>query len=154
MDNAQKEAKYSKISKQIKAVVAGENNAVAKMATISCLLKAEFDYFYWCGFYMVDQLKPSELVIGPYQGTLGCLRIPYAKGVCGLCASSEESQIVDDVHKIENHIACDPLSSSEIVVPVFHDGKLIAVLDVDSKEIGSFNEVDKSYLEEIISSAF
>ena len=105
---------------------------------------------------MVDPNKPNELVIGPYRGTLGCLRIPFGadnvRGVCGNAAASGQTVVVDDVHQFEGHIACDSRSQSEIVVPVFSpDGSLFAVLDVDSTEIGSFSEVDKSNLESIMS---
>lgn len=154
MDATQKTKKYESIIKQISAVIEGESNNIAKMATISCLLKSEFDYYYWCGFYMVDQDKKDQLVIGPYQGTLGCLRIPFGKGVCGVAANNLETQIVKDVHAIENHIACDAASSSEIVVPLILDNELLAVLDVDSTEIGSFDEVDKKYLEELLKRSF
>ncbi len=149
-----KQAQYETIKKQILATIEGENNTIAKMATISCLLKQEFNHYYWCGFYMVDEKKPNELVIGPYQGTLGCLRIPKGKGVCGAAFEKEQTQLVDDVHSIDNHIACDINSKSEIVIPVFENGKLIAVLDVDSDKIAAFNEVDKSSLESIIQLAF
>ena len=149
-----KEKKYETVKKQILATVHGEDNIIAKMATISCLLKQSFDYFYWCGFYVVDPLKPEELVVGPYQGTMGCLRIPKGKGVCGTAFLEQETQIVEDVHAIENHITCDVNSQSEIVVPVFFEGKIIAVLDVDSDKVNSFDEIDKKYLEEIIKEAF
>ena len=102
---------------------------------------------------MVDPLKPTELVVGPYQGTLGCLRIPFGKGVCGTSAQKGETIIVEDVHAFPGHIACDSRSNSEIVVPVYDkDGKLAAVLDVDSTEIGSFDEDDKEGLEAICKS--
>lgn len=149
-----KEEKYETVKKQILATVHGEDNITAKMATISCLLKQSFDYFYWCGFYVVDNNKPEELVVGPYQGTMGCLRIPKGKGVCGTAFLEQTTQIVEDVHAIENHITCDVNSQSEIVVPVFFDGKIIAVLDVDSDKVSSFDDIDKKYLEEIIKEAF
>lgn len=154
MDTASKIQKYENITKQILAVVEGEENHVAKMATISCLLKAEFPYYYWCGFYIVDPLKPDQLVIGPYQGTMGCLRIPFGKGVCGTAAKEQSTQVVEDVHAIANHIACDAASTSEIVVPIIRDNKLLAVLDVDSTEVASFDDTDKKYLEELLKRAF
>lgn len=154
MDSAQKRKKYQEITKSIAAVTAGEENIIAKMATISCLLKSEFDYYYWCGFYLVDKVKQNQLVIGPYQGTLGCLRIPFGKGVCGVAAKSQQTQIVDNVHELENHIACDAASTSEIVVPLMINGELHAVLDVDSTDVGSFNNVDKQALENILKLAF
>ncbi|OIQ16721.1 MAG: diguanylate phosphodiesterase [Bacteriovorax sp. MedPE-SWde] len=154
MDSAQKRKKYQNITKSIAAVTAGEENIIAKMATISCLLKSEFDYYYWCGFYLVDKVKQNQLVIGPYQGTLGCLRIPFGKGVCGVAAKSEQTQVVENVHELENHIACDAASTSEIVVPLMINGELHAVLDVDSTDVASFNDVDKQALENILKLAF
>lgn len=154
MDNAQKQEKYESAKRDIIAICDGENNTIAKMATISCVLKQAFPHFYWCGFYNVDNSKNSELVVGPYQGTLGCLRIPFGKGVCGTAAQTLETQIVEDVYAIENHITCDPKSQSEIVVPVIVNGKLISVLDIDSDTKSSFNEVDKKHLEEIIVKVF
>jgi len=141
---------YNDVARQIAAVIEGETSVTARYATAACLLNEAFDYFFWTGFYVVDPLKPNELVVGPYQGTLGCLRIPFGKGVCGACAQKGETLIVKDVHEFPGHIACDSRSNSEIVVPVFDkDGKLAAVLDVDSTEIGSFDEDDKIGLEAI-----
>ncbi|MFG1500659.1 GAF domain-containing protein [Halobacteriovorax sp. XZX-3] len=154
MDNAQKTETYQRVKRDIFAICEGESSTIAKMATISCVLKQAFPHYYWCGFYMVDPVKEKELVVGPYQGTLGCLRIPFGKGVCGTAAHTLETQIVEDVHSIANHITCDPKSQSEIVVPVFENEKLIAVLDVDSDSLASFDEVDKSNLEEIINTVF
>lgn len=154
MDNAQKKELYERVKRDIFAICEGEENTIAKMATISCVLKQAFPHFYWCGFYNVDNSKESQLVVGPYQGTLGCLRIPFGKGVCGTAAKTLETQIVEDVYAIENHITCDPKSQSEIVVPVLEDGVLISVLDIDSDVKASFNEVDKEYLEEIIKEVF
>ena len=155
MNTAKKEQLYNEVSQEIYATIEGEENVIAKMATITCLLKQSFPYYYWCGFYIVDSNKTKELVIGPYQGTLGCLRIPFGKGVCGDVANSGKTKIVVDVHKIENHIACDAKSSSEIVVPVFDKTQnLLAVLDVDSTEIGSFDEIDQKWLELITNKAF
>lgn len=141
---------YKDVAKQIAAVIEGETSVTARFATAACLLNEAFDYFFWTGFYVVDPLKPEELVVGPYQGTLGCLRIPFGRGVCGACAKTGETVIVRDVHEFPGHIACDSRSNSEIVVPVFDkDGKLAAVLDVDSTDIGSFDEDDKAGLEAI-----
>ena len=154
MDNAQKNTIYESVKRDIYAICEGESDTIAKMATVSCVLKQAFPHFYWCGFYNVDNLKESELVVGPYQGTLGCLRIPFGKGVCGTAAQTLQTQIVNDVYAIANHITCDPKSQSEIVIPVIEDGKLIAVLDIDSDEKASFNEIDKVHLEEVISKVF
>ena len=141
---------YNDVARQIAAVIEGETSVTARYATAACLLNEAFDYFFWTGFYVVDRLKPNELVVGPYQGTLGCLGIPFGKGVCGACAEKGETLIVKDVHEFLGHIACDSRSNSEIVVPVFDsDGNLAAVFDVDSTEIGSFDEDDKVGLEAI-----
>ncbi len=145
-----KAERYKELRTEIASVVGGETSMTARYATAACLLHQAFDYFFWTGFYLVDPLKPRELVIGPYQGTLGCLRIPFDKGVCGACADREEAIVVEDVHAFPGHIACDSRSNSEIVVPVFDgNGVLAAVLDVDSTEIGSFDEEDRVGLEAI-----
>ena len=144
---------YKEVAAQIAAVTEGETSITARYATAACLLNEAFDYFFWTGFYVVDPLKPDELVVGPYQGTLGCLRIPFGKGVCGACAQRGETIIVEDVHAFPGHIACDSRSNSEIVVPVYNkDGQLAAVLDVDSAELGSFDDDDKIGLEFICKS--
>lgn len=143
---------YSETAREIAAVLEGETNIVARMATISCLLDQAFDHYFWTGFYVVDPEKEEELVVGPYQGTLGCLRIPFSRGVCGAAARTGETQIVEDVHNFPGHIACDVRSQSEIVLPVYDkDGKLFAVFDVDSTETGSFDAVDEAGLKTIIS---
>lgn len=150
-----KQEKYVSVAKEIAAVLDGETNVIARMATVSNLLHYAFDHYFWTGFYLVDPEKPDELVIGPYQGTLGCLRIPFGKGVCGTAAATGETQIVDDVHAFPGHIACDTQSESEIVVPVQDsDGRLIAVFDVDSDQKAMFDEADKEALKAILSSAF
>jgi len=114
------------------------------------LVQAFGPRFFWTGFYVVDPLKPTELVVGPYQGTLGCLRIPFGRGVCGAAAASGQTQLVKDVHAFPGHIACDSRSNSEIVVPVFDaSGALAAVLDVDSTELAAFDEEDQAGLEAI-----
>ena len=114
-----KAEKYAEVAKEIAAVLEGERNLISRMATVSNILHHAFDHYFWTGFYLVDPERPDELVVGPYQGTLGCLRIPFGKGVCGAAAASRETQIVDDVHAFPDHIACDARSESEIVVPVF-----------------------------------
>lgn len=150
-----KEEVYQNVIEQIVAILDNETNLYAKMATVACLLKHNFPQYYWCGFYIVDANKPQELVVGPYQGTLGCLRIPFGKGVCGEVAVTRQTKLVADVHAIENHIACDPKSSSEIVVPVVNaNGELLAVLDVDSAETNSFDEIDQRYLEHLVAKVF
>ncbi|MEM0930175.1 MAG: GAF domain-containing protein [Pseudomonadota bacterium] len=146
---------YSQTTKEIAAVLEGEPNITARMATVSCLLAQAFPENIWTGFYIVDPDKPQELVVGPYQGTLGCLRIPFGKGVCGVAAATHTTQVVDDVHDFEGHIACDSRSVSEIVVPVLNAaGELIAVLDIDSPAVGSFDTLDRNWLERIMTESF
>jgi len=148
-----KSEKYAEIAEQVKAVVEGEPSQNARFASAACLLSQAFEYFYWTGFYVVDPHKEAELVVGPYQGTLGCLRIPFGKGVCGASAASLQTQLVPDVHEFPGHIACDSRTNSEIVVPVMNDqGKLAAVLDVDSTDLNSFDAVDQEWLERICGS--
>lgn len=142
---------YIQTAKEIAAVLDGETNNVARMATVSCLLSEAFESYFWTGFYVVDPMKPEELVVGPYQGTLGCLRIPFTRGVCGAAAKTGEVQIVEDVHAFPGHIACDARSRSEIVVPVYApDGSLFAVFDVDSTEVASFDAEDAAGLSAIL----
>lgn len=147
--SADKATAYAQLADEIALVVAGETSRTARYATTVSLLKAAFgERFFWCGFYEVDPLKQRELVVGPYQGTLGCLRIPFAKGVCGACATAGKTIIVPDVHVFPGHIACDSASNSEIVVPVFdQSGVLVAVLDVDSTTFSAFDDVDARGLE-------
>jgi GAF domain-containing protein len=141
---------YTDVEMQIAGVLDGEPNRTARLATIACLLSQAFDDFFWTGFYLVDPDKHEELVVGPYQGTLGCLRIPFGRGVCGTAAAQRKTQIVDDVHAFPGHIACDAASQSEIVVPVFDGDALLGVLDVDSTRIGSFDQNDAEALERIV----
>lgn len=151
MTPEQKAARYLEVEKEIAAVIDGETNLVARMATIANILHHAFDYYFWTGFYVVDPEKPGELVIGPYQGTLGCLRIPVGKGVCGAAAARQETVIVPDVHEFPGHIACDSRSESEIVAPVFdREGTLIAVFDVDSDRKAMFDDTDRVHLERIL----
>ena len=151
MSGTTKAKLYREQHQQIRAVIAGEPSRTARFASAACLLAQAFaPRFYWTGFYEVDPGKADELVVGPYQGTLGCLRIPFARGVCGAAAREQKTQMVDDVHAIADHIACDAASRSEIVVPVFDgQGVLQAVLDVDSTDIAAFDEDDKAGLEAI-----
>ena len=151
----EKESIYKQVEQQIYSVTDGESNQIANMATVSCLLNLAFDDFFWVGFYMVDPDKENELVIGPYQGTLGCLRISYERGVCGAAAKTRQTQIVEDVHAFPGHIACDSQTNSEIVVPVLDkNGELIAVFDVDSTKFSTFDNVDQLWLEKILKTVF
>jgi len=148
---ADKAARYAALKQEIDAVLDGEHNATARYASAASLLAQAFpDRFFWTGFYLVDPEKPQELVVGPYQGTLGCLRIPFGKGVCGAAAAERKTIIVPDVHAFPGHIACDSRSNSEIVAPVIDArGVLHGVLDVDSTQFDAFDEADRAGLEAI-----
>lgn len=155
MQTDQKKALYEEAEKELISITEGETNVTALMATVSCILAQKFDYYFWTGFYNVDPAKENELVVGPYQGTLGCLRIPFGRGVCGTAALTRATQVVKDVHAFPGHIACDSRTNSEIVVPVINaDGQLIAVLDVDSVEANSFDETDRIALETLMQRIF
>ena len=150
-----KAARYATVAEEIASVLDGEPNRTARMATIASMLAASFEHYFWTGFYVVDPDKDRELVVGPYQGTLGCLRIAYGRGVCGAAAATGQTQLVPDVHAFPGHIACDGRSASEVVVPVFDSsGKLIAVFDVDATEPAAFDAVDAAWLEKILKAAF
>jgi len=150
-----KSERYAVVAQEIAAVLAGEPNLTARMATVAAMLAASFDDFLWTGFYVVDPDRPAELVIGPYQGTLGCLRIALGRGVCGTAAATRATQVVADVHAFPGHIACDSRSASEIVVPVLDaHGELIAVFDVDSEKSAAFDDVDARWLEHILAATF
>jgi GAF domain-containing protein len=146
-----KPERYAALRAEIAAVIAGEPNRTARYATAASLLAHAFpERFFWTGFYIVDEAKADELVVGPYQGTLGCLRIHFSKGVCGAAARTRQTQLVPDVHAFPGHIACDSRSQSEIVVPVFDaSGALAAVLDVDSTQLNAFDAADQAGLEAI-----
>ena len=150
-----KAARYAEVAQEIAAVLDGEPNRTARMATVASMLANSFAHFFWTGFYVVDPDTPDELVVGPYQGTLGCLRIAFGRGVCGAAAASGQIQLVEDVHAFAGHIACDARSRSEIVLPVFDkDGALIAVFDVDATEPAAFDAVDSDGLALILKQTF
>ena len=152
---AGKAARYGELAEMIAAVIEGEPDQVARMATVASMLASAFEHFFWTGFYVVDPAKGDELVVGPYQGTLGCLRIAFGRGVCGKAAASGETQIVEDVNAFSDHIACDARSVSEIVVPVWDGaGRLIAVLDVDATTPAAFDQTDAQGLETILRQTF
>ncbi len=151
----EKRAIYLQARKTASAVLEGESDVIARMATVTGILAHHLPYFFWTGFYQVDPTKGDELVVGPYQGTLGCLRIHFNRGVCGACARSQKPIIVPSVQKFPGHIACDSRSQSEIVVPIFDRQKnLIAVLDVDSEFTEAFDEVDREELVTIANDIF
>jgi len=141
-----KSEKYERILGSTQALLSGETDLVANLANVCALIKTEFD-FWWVGFYLV---KNGELVLGPFQGPVACTRIGKGKGVCGTSWAKSESIVVPDVHQFEGHIACSAASNSEIVVPMVHHGGVWGVLDVDSTELGSFDETDRIYLEKIV----
>ena len=147
--------RYAEVAAEIAAVLDGEPNFTARMATVAAMLAQSFQRFFWIGFYVVDLVRPNELVVGPYQGTLGCLRIALGKGVCGTAAAERRTVIVPDVEAFPGHIACDSRSRSEIVVPVIGPrGRLVGVLDVDSTELEAFDATDALWLERILAQAF
>jgi len=141
-----KEAKYQALIPQIQSVISGEDDIIAKMANISSMIHHTFQ-FWWTGFYRVIN---DSLVLGPFQGTLACIRIPKGKGVCGTAWKQETTIIVPDVDLFPGHIACSSLSRSEIVVPVICNAQVIAVLDIDSQSLSTFDAIDKIYLEQIV----
>ncbi|WP_068877710.1 MULTISPECIES: GAF domain-containing protein [unclassified Phenylobacterium] len=152
---AEKAERYAAVSAEIASVLEGEPNRVARMATVASMLANSFEHYFWTGFYVVDETKGDELVIGPYQGTLGCMRIAFGRGVCGTAAASRQTQVVEDVHAFPGHIACDSRSASEIVVPVIDSrGELIGVFDVDSEQPAAFDAVDQEWLERILGATF
>lgn len=138
---------YQEIQAQASSLMDGETDAVALMANLSALLYGALKDVNWVGFYL---LKGDQLVLGPFQGKPACYRIPLNRGVCGAAAREERTVLVADVHQFENHIACDTASNSEIVVPVMLNGKLFAVLDVDSPRLARFNGDDQVGLEQIV----
>jgi GAF domain-containing protein len=153
--SADKETRYREIAAEIASVLEGERNVTARMATVASMLAASFDHYFWTGFYVVDPDRPGELVVGPYQGTLGCLRIAFGRGVCGTAAATRQTQLVPDVNAFPGHIACHSRSLSEIVVPVIGPaGDLIAVFDVDSDRPAAFDEIDQRWLEAILAGTF
>ncbi|MBP3828663.1 MAG: GAF domain-containing protein [Prevotella sp.] len=141
-----KKDKYEELLPQIKALIEGEKNTVGVLANVSAAIRSSLGYF-WIGFYIV---KDDELQLGPFQGDVACYHIPYGKGVCGAAWQRGETIIVDDVEEFPGHIACSSLSRSEIVVPVRdNEGKIWAVLDIDSINLREFDEIDKEYLEQV-----
>lgn len=144
----QKQDFYQTLVKQAQGLISGEHNVIANMANLSALLFTTLEDINWAGFYLMDSAE--ELVLGPFQGNPACIRIPVGKGVCGTAAATCETQLVEDVHAFAGHIACDAASNSEIVIPVFKDNKVIAVLDIDSPSLARFDEQDKIGLEALV----
>ena len=141
-----KEEKYEVLYRQIEALMEGESDMIANMANMAAMIHSTF-HFWWTGFYRV---VGEELVLSPFQGDLACSRIKYGRGVCGTAWKSQTTQVVPDVELFPGHIACSSLSRSEIVVPVWRGGEIVAVLDIDSEHLATFDEVDKLWLEKIV----
>ncbi|PWG82134.1 GAF domain-containing protein [Pararcticibacter amylolyticus] len=147
INKGSKQDQYISILPQIRALIEGEDDLIANMANISAALKEQFGFF-WTGFYLV---RGQELVLGPFQGPVACTRIAYGKGVCGTAWKLQQTLVIPDVDAFPGHIACSSLSRSEIVVPVFGNNEVKAVLDIDSEDLNTFDETDRQYLEEIVS---
>ena len=141
-----KEEKYEVLYRQIEALMEGESDMIANMANVAAMIHSTF-HFWWTGFYRV---VGEELVLSPFQGDLACSRIKYGRGVCGTAWKSQTTQVVPDVELFPGHIACSSLSRSEIVVPVWRGSEIVAVLDIDSEHLATFDEVDKKWLEKIV----
>jgi GAF domain-containing protein len=142
-----KDERYDLLHRQVVALVEGESDTIANMANIAAMIHHTFS-FWWTGFYRVCG---QELVLGPFQGPLACSRIAYGRGVCGTAWKQQQTQVVPDVELFPGHIACSSLSRSEIVVPVWRGEEIVAVLDIDSEHLATFDEVDKVWLERIVS---
>lgn len=143
-----KAGRYQRLYDQLKELLRDKPNAIASMATVVAVLHHKMDCFFWTGFYLLDN---GELIVGPYQGSLACIRLKKDTGVCWAGINSGKTVVVPDVHQFPGHIACDSRSNSEIVVPLHNAaGRIIGVLDVDSKEFGSFDETDAFWLERIV----
>jgi L-methionine (R)-S-oxide reductase len=148
MNSTQKAGRYQRIYDQLEGLLAKPGNELSKMATIVAVLHHKMDYFFWTGFYLLDN---GELIAGPYQGPVACQLLEKDKGVCWAAINRRESVVVPNVHEFPGHIACDSRSNSEIVIPLKdHTGNIIGVLDVDSKDLNSFDETDREGLEKVL----
>jgi len=145
-----KQKKYDSLLPQILSLISGENNAISLLSNVTAALKQTFDSFSWTGFYFLNE-NSAELILGPFQGKVACSRLPAGKGVCWEALNRGETLIVNDVHKFPGHIVCDSGSNSEIVIPLIYNNLKLGVLDIDSYEFNNFDEVDKLYLEKIMS---
>ena len=143
----EKEEKYRLLTEQVRSLIAGETDSVSVMANVSAAIHETMGFF-WTGFYMVHG---DELRLGPFQGSVACMHIPFGRGVCGTAWQRKETVVVPDVEAFPGHIACSSLSRSEIVVPVFNaTNEVVAVLDIDSRDLNTFDEIDKKWLEDIV----
>ncbi|MBR6063441.1 MAG: GAF domain-containing protein [Bacteroidales bacterium] len=144
----QKEQTYELLYKQIQALIEGEQDEIAVMANVAALIHETF-HFWWTGFYRVIG---QELVLGPFQGPVACMHIKYGRGVCGTAWQEQCSIVVPDVEQFKGHIACSSASKSEIVVPVWRNNEIVAVLDIDSENLATFDDIDRIWLEKIVAS--
>lgn len=142
----EKVKKYDLLLRQAQSLAEDETDDIALMANLSAIIHEAF-HFWWTGFYRV---VGDELVLGPFQGPLACTRIARGRGVCGTAWQERRTLVVPDVHQFKGHIACSSASQSEIVVPVFRNGEIIAVLDIDSEHLGTFDDTDQKWLERIV----
>ena len=140
------EQNYKLMAYMAKRVLEDDKDVIASLANVSAVINGYMDRINWIGFYI---MKDGELVLGPFQGLPACIRIQVGKGVCGTAVAEGKTQVVDDVHKFPGHIACDSASASEIVIPIFKNGEIFGVLDVDSPELNRFGDLENKYLTEI-----
>jgi L-methionine (R)-S-oxide reductase len=148
MHKEKKINRYGRIYSQIESYMKKCENPISRMATISAVLHHKMDYFFWTGFYLLDE---NRLLVGPYQGPVACQELETNKGVCWAGITNKETIVVPDVHLFPGHIACDSRSKSEIVVPVKNiEGQIIGVLDIDSKDLNMFDEIDAEELRKIV----
>jgi L-methionine (R)-S-oxide reductase len=145
--NGGKEEIYRAVIPQIASIISGTDDLIANLANVAAVLKQAFD-FHWVGFYRT--ISHDTLLLGPFQGPLACVTIPFGKGVCGAAAIQKETILVPDVENFPGHIACSSLSKSEIVVPLVHKGETKLILDIDSDKIDGSDHIDRSYLEQIV----
>lgn len=144
---------YREIIMQAKALCEGEPNLIANLSNISAILFERLDDVNWAGFYLMGESvngETEELILGPFQGRAACVRIPVGRGVCGTAVSQNKTQLIKDVHEFDGHIACDAASNSEVVVPINVNGKLVAVLDIDSPTVGRFEQADADGMEQLV----
>ncbi len=138
---------YKLLAAQIRSLTEDEPNYIPVMSNASALLYENMEDLNWAGFYIMNK---GSLMLGPFQGKVACIRIEIGKGVCGTAVAQDATQLVKDVHQFPGHIACDSASNSEIVVPIHKDGKVVAVLDIDSPSLARFDDTDKEGLEQFV----
>ena len=137
---------YELLYEQVKASINKESDIIANMANVAAIIHETFN-FWWTGFYRIID---NELVLGPFQGPIACTRIAYGRGVCGTAWKEKKTIVVEDVHQFPGHIACSSASKSEIVVPIFKNNQVVAVLDIDSEKLATFDNIDKEWLEKLV----